>query len=285
MPHYPIGFMQGRLSPLVDGKIQAFPWKYWRQEYPAAAHIGISYMEWTLDEDRLYENPFMTAEGHQEIFHLGKSHGLKVKSVTGDCFMQAPFWKAFDSRLRQSLVDKLYAIVGACGCLGVETIVIPLVDNGSMDNLQQRETIHQVLHEMKPLLRNNGVRIVFEVDLPPESLLEWIETYDRNYFGINYDMGNSAALGFDPREEINSYGSWIDNVHVKDRIVGGTTIALTSGAVDFTTIFSALRKANYQGLYILQSARAEDNDHAGLLVRYVDMVTNWLQQSSRGGEE
>ena len=27
-----IGFMQGRLSPQVDGKIQAFPWVHWRDE-------------------------------------------------------------------------------------------------------------------------------------------------------------------------------------------------------------------------------------------------------------
>ena len=31
-----IGFMQGRLSPLVNGKIQAFPWDYWRDEFSLA---------------------------------------------------------------------------------------------------------------------------------------------------------------------------------------------------------------------------------------------------------
>ena len=31
-----IGFMQGRLSPLVDGKIQAFPWDCWSEEFSVA---------------------------------------------------------------------------------------------------------------------------------------------------------------------------------------------------------------------------------------------------------
>ena len=28
--------MQGRLSAMVDGKIQAFPWNEWREEFPRA---------------------------------------------------------------------------------------------------------------------------------------------------------------------------------------------------------------------------------------------------------
>ena len=62
-----IGFLQGRLSPLVNGKIQAFPWDYWQQEFKIASTNGFRIMEWTLDQDRLYDNPLMTTEGQQEI--------------------------------------------------------------------------------------------------------------------------------------------------------------------------------------------------------------------------
>ena len=48
-----IGFMQGRLSPIVGGMVQAFPWSAWREEFPAAETAGLSLMEWTLDQDRL----------------------------------------------------------------------------------------------------------------------------------------------------------------------------------------------------------------------------------------
>ncbi len=58
-----IGFMQGRLSPLVDGRIQAFPWTAWKDEFPIAAQNGLRLMEWTLDQDRLYENPLLTEQG------------------------------------------------------------------------------------------------------------------------------------------------------------------------------------------------------------------------------
>ena len=55
--------MQGRLCERVHGKIQAFPWRDWENEFPAAAAIDLHLMEWTLDQERLYENPLMTADG------------------------------------------------------------------------------------------------------------------------------------------------------------------------------------------------------------------------------
>ena len=37
--------MQGRLSPLVDGKIQAFPWTKWQDEIRLAEQINIHLMD------------------------------------------------------------------------------------------------------------------------------------------------------------------------------------------------------------------------------------------------
>jgi L-ribulose-5-phosphate 3-epimerase len=88
-----IGFMQGRLCNQVDGKIQAFPWQDWETEFLLASDLSISLMEWTLDQDRLYENPLMTAAGQARIRQLCHQYGVTIPSLTGDCFMQAPFWK------------------------------------------------------------------------------------------------------------------------------------------------------------------------------------------------
>jgi len=91
--HDRIGFMQGRLSPIIDGKIQAFPWNSWMDEFSIAGKLRIPLMEWTLDQERLYENPLMNEVGRAEIRTLCRSNGIQIPSVTGDCFMQAPFWK------------------------------------------------------------------------------------------------------------------------------------------------------------------------------------------------
>jgi hexulose-6-phosphate isomerase len=65
-------------------------------------------------------------------------------------------------------------------------------------------------------------------------------------------------------------------VHVKDRILGGTTVPLGEGAADFPSVFHHLAQIGYDGALILQTARAADGDHAGSLARYRGMVLEWL---------
>ena len=68
------------------------------------------------------------------------------------------------------------------------------------------------------------------------------------------------------------------NVHIKDRLRGGTTVPLGTGNADFGRIFAALARTGYRGNYILQTARATDGDHAGALERYRDMAAGWLSE-------
>jgi hexulose-6-phosphate isomerase len=100
-------------------------------------------------------------------------------------------------------------------------------------------------------------------------------------FGINYDSGNSAALGYDSAEEISAYAARILNVHVKDRLFGGTTVPLGTGAADLAKTIRLIELSGYRGQYILQTARANDGDHAGALARYRDMTVRWIEDARR----
>ncbi len=270
-----IGFMQGRLSPIEKGKIQAFPWEHWRDEFPIAQSHGFYWMEWTLEQERLGENPLMTSGGRQEIRQLGDRHGIQIRSLTGDCFMQAPFWKQEGAK-RTALLNDAIAVLEAAAELGIEYVVVPLVDNGRLENEQQQENLRVGLETLSSDLKKDNIKIAFESDFPPTQLVNFLNGLDETLLGINYDIGNSAALGYDPSEEISAYGSRILNVHVKDRILGGTTVPLGQGHADLPRVFQLLKEAGYQGQYILQTARATDGDHLGVLCRYRDMVDRWL---------
>lgn len=273
-----IGFMQGRLCDRIDGKIQAFPWRDWEAEFPSAQALGLGLLEWTLDQERLYENPLMTAAGQARIRELSARHGVRVLSLTGDCFMQAPFYKVVGAA-REALLADLWAILDASEQVGIRYVLIPLVDNGSLQTTEHERTLLEGVLPLRQRLVSAGMKIVFESDFGPARLAEFIERLPRDAFGINYDIGNSAALGFSPAEEVGSYGHRIDNVHVKDRKLHGTTVPLGTGNADFPSVFGALRKASYAGHFILQTARADDNDHAGALARYRDMTRAWWKQS------
>jgi hexulose-6-phosphate isomerase len=273
-----IGFMQGRLCDQVNGKIQAFPWDHWQDEFPVARQLGVHLVEWTLDQEGLHENPLLSVAGQAQIRELMAKYELSIPSLTGDCFMQAPFYKA-GGQEKENLLADLRAVLAACAAIGVEFVVVPLVDNGS---LQTAEDEQQLLAGLLPLagqLRATGVKIVFESDFPALQLASFIAQFPADVFGINYDIGNSAALGFSPAEEIAAYGDRILNVHVKDRILGGTTVPLGTGNADFPTAFDALKRCGYQGNFILQTARVQDGNHAAAIGRYRDMVNLWWASS------
>src|SRR4051812_41561391 len=152
-----IGFMQGRLSPMVDGKIQAFPWQHWQEEFPLAEKIGFQLIEWTLDHEKLAENPLITQGGRREIRQLTSATGVRVKSLTGDNFMQAPFYKA-EGDQRNALIDEMKRVVDACADLSVQYIVIPLVDNGKIEKPEQADLLLEELTKLKPVLKSSGCK-------------------------------------------------------------------------------------------------------------------------------
>ena len=270
-----IGFMQGRLSPRIDGKIQAFPWPYWEAEFPLAKALGLSFMEWTLDQERIFENPLMTEAGRATIRHLSTVNDILVPSLTGDCFMQAPFWKA-KGQEQLELISTCEKVLNACADVGIKFVVIPLVDNGALTTQQEEDLLVKILLDFVPLMQKCGLVIAFESDFPPPKLAEFIARLPAAPFGINFDMGNSASLGWEPEEEIRLLATRIVNVHVKDRVLGGTTVPLGQGNVDFAKVFAALRMANYNGNFILQTARAADDDHMKALRGYSAFVTEQI---------
>lgn len=272
-----IGFMQGRLCERVDGKIQAFPWRDWENEFPAAAAIDLHLMEWTLDQERLYENPLMTKEGQEKIRELCRYHDFVITSLTGDCFMQAPFWK-IDGQARIDLQSDFLAICRACATVGIQMIVVPLVDNGRLETVEQENLLIEFLLEHESFLSQHNLQVIFECDFTPAELARFIARLPAERFGINYDVGNSAALGFKPMEEFAAYGDRVVNVHVKDRVLGGTTVPINTGSADFDAVFAALAQKKYQGNFILQTARAAKGNHAEVLSNYRDMTVHWMQE-------
>jgi L-ribulose-5-phosphate 3-epimerase len=217
----------------------------------------------------------MTEAGQAEIRRLSALHGVRVSSLTGDCFMQAPFWKRTGSEAAR-LEAEFLAVADACAALHVSLIVVPLVDNGRLDDAAQENALVTFLTAHARRFQDHGVRVAFESDFPADELSRLIARFDSGAVGINYDIGNSAALGFDPADELGTYGDRVIGVHVKDRLLGGTTVPFGTGSADFEAAFRALTRSGYDGTYILQSARAANGDHAGALKRYGEMTGDLL---------
>jgi len=265
--------MQGRLSPIRNGRIQSFPWENWEKELEIGSSLNFKLMEWTIDSENFLENPLLLEVETGQIAKLLKSKNIEIHSVTCDYYMENPFGESDDFQV----LANLKKIIEAMQLVKAHILVIPLVDNSSISEINQ-STVSKFL-ELAECLAEHEVKIAFESDFNPPQLAEFIEYFPDHLFGINYDIGNSAALGFKPLEEFAEYGNRVINVHVKDRPFGGSTVPLGQGNADFSEIFRLLEQFKYQGNYILQTARAKDGTHADTLSRYREMVVNWVQEA------
>ena len=249
-----IGVMQGRLLPPIKKKIQAFPKKNWEKEFFYANSIGIKYIEWTLDYEDIFKNPIFTKKGISKIKYLSKKYSVKIKSLTGDCFMQRPFWKRKKNDL---LLKDLLKIINACANINIRKIVIPLVDKGSIKQKWHEKKLIEVFLGLKKYIEKKKILILFESDYNPLKLKNFIKKFNSKSFGINYDTGNSASLGFNVKKEILTYGKYIKGIHIKDRFYKGKTVRLGKGNANLRVFFSLLKKINYSDFIILQTARSK----------------------------
>lgn len=264
--------MQGRLSDPVNGRIQAFPWDSWQDEFKTAADHGFIIMEWTLDADGLMENPLLTDKGRAEIKKLSEKYRVTVKSLTGDFLMHEPFWKTSFESSRKKLIQDFLSVVNACSIMNIETIVVPLVDNGSITCSKEEITLIETMNKATDFLDEKKVKIAFETDFSPEKNKDFITRFRTDIFGINYDTGNSAALGFRPSDEFKIFSHYITNVHLKDRKFNGSTVPLGAGDTNFLEVFQMLNAMDYNRSFILQTARALDGNHVGALIHYREFV-------------
>jgi len=252
-----IGIMQGRLSVPVGGRIQAFPWGSWKEEFYRASDCGFDLIDWIIEAHRIDENPLLTDDGVKKIKKLQAETGVEVSVVCADYFMDCPLLRCSDNELKQRM-DFFILLLNRLNDVGISYLEMPFVDNSA---IHSQEELNRLIEIMGPLLeraRRAGVTLAFETSLSPDMFRSFLLEMNHPAAWANYDMGNSASLGYEPAEEIKAYGQHIVTVHVKDRVLGGGTVALGTGDTDFDTCFSMLTGLGYNGPYILQVARGDD---------------------------
>ena len=252
-----IGIMQGRLSPRIDGKIQAYPAKTWQKEFEIAQEIGYAAIEWIVEKP-LEVNALMSKSGMQEIKEIILKTGVRIDFICADIFMQQPLIR-MSQEIREENKEHLKNILVSAKEVGAIGVEIPFVDASSIKSESEINELISCMQEAFELAKEIGMKISLETDLNPTSFKELLNRINLNHVQANYDIGNSASLGFDPIEEINAIGKRILNVHVKDRKFGSTTVPLGTGDADIKLSLCRLSEINYLGGITMQAARGSDD--------------------------
>ena len=141
---------------------------------------------------------------------------------------------------------------------GVTDIVIPCVDQSSLNNDSDKKRFIENIQSSLELAEQLNINLSLETDLAPEPFVELLEKLNSSKVTVNYDTGNSAALGFDPEEELLAYGNRISDIHIKDRKYRDGPVVLGMGDTNFESFFKALSQLNYQGPFIMQAYRDDE---------------------------
>ncbi len=271
-----IGFMQGRLSDMVGGRIQSFPFNNWENEFIIGSENNFNIIEWTIDSIDIANNPILRDDLHSRINELKNRYSIDIPSITCDFFMEKPFFKASNEQ-KIKREEFLLNFLKKCSSLNIFKIVIPLVDNGKIESLEDEKAVLDFFLNHLDLLEQYNLEIIFESDFGPRKLKKFIDKFPTKFFGINYDTGNSASQGYNFLEEFDSYFDNIKNIHIKDRILNGSTVPLGEGNANLEKLLINLLNRNYSGNLILQTAR-DEKKHLQALCIYRDYVINILSK-------
>ena len=249
--------MQGRLLPKYQGNYQAHPVGNWQQEFKIANQLGLDCIEFIFDYHEPEKNPLLNSDGLKEIRKIVQSSGVKVLSICADYFMHAPIHSENSNIVDKSLII-LDELIKKASLINVTDIVVPCVDQSSLKNKKDIDNFVSNIKSIIKTAESFGINICLETDLKPIVFANMLDSIGSRNVTVNYDIGNSAALGYDPIEEFKAYGYKITDLHIKDRLLGGGSVPLGKGNANFSEIFDLLLKYEYQGIMIFQAYRDDE---------------------------
>ena len=242
--------MQGRLVPKYRGRYQAHPKGYWRAEFDVAGTEGLELIEFILDYEDAAENPLLADP--DSVRRAAAETGVQVRSICADYFMAAPLQRDDDGH------DVLARLLDNATTIGVRDIVIPCVDRSSLATAAETEAFVTALRPHADHAGRAGVNLALETDLAPGPFADLLAAIGHPAVTVNYDSGNSAALGFDAAEEFAAYGARISDIHIKDRTRGGGPVVLGEGDCDFDLVFGLIAASTFDGPLVMQAYRDDE---------------------------
>lgn len=270
-----IGIMQGRLVQPVDNKIQCFPRANWDREFALAAQAKLDCIEWIYDLYGADVNPISTDEGVERIRLLSSQHNVKVLSLCADYFMDKPLLRADPSEMEDHFTGLVW-LLGRCQLLHLNRIVLPFVDASRIDTDAEMKDVIAILKRALLIAEETGIELHLETSLAPIQFAKLLDSLPHPLLKANYDSGNSSSLGYHPYDEFGAYGQRIGSVHIKDRVLGGSTVPLGTGDADFPALFESLNNIDYSGDFILQVARGIPGDEVAWAKKNLEFVRDYI---------
>lgn len=272
--------MQGRLTPTNGRGIQFFPFDNWENEFYSAQRLKLDEIEFIFDYENYINNPLWTEDGIKKIKQIEDKTNIQINVICFDYFMRRPFYKVNAKEqnfVRNENTQIMKKVLSAMEQLKINLLEIPLVDSSSLRTELEKNIFFEW---MMQIVENSDKNIYFalETDLNCDDFVEYLNRFSNLRVGANYDSGNSSGLGYDAYKEVTTLKNYILNVHIKDRILHGTTVKLGTGSADFDALFRGLYEIGYKYNFILQAARGIDSEEEKNILEQMSFVKKYMKK-------
>lgn len=251
---FSVAILQGRLSPDPEKKFQFFP-PHWHDEFKIAKSVGVAGIEWLVAPQFFEMNPIFDRSWEEEVRNIEHQTGILVTSICADWYMEHAPWhmeRKYQYLLLKRIFEAAYNTKHKC-------VLIPLLEQHSIQDPVFQALTREVFKPLIPLLERKGVTIAFETELERNALMSFVDSFESSQVGVYYDIGNCTSYGFDCAEDIRVLGNRIKGVHVKDRRKHSSqSLLLGTGDADIRGCLKALQEVSFKGSLVLQAWRGED---------------------------
>ena len=270
-----ISIIQGRTIPSENKEIQTFPFKNWLSEFENLQELKIRKLQWIYENSYSKKNPLIFPKFLKKISYIRSKHNVYVNSVCADEFIRKPLIKR--KGLNSKAIDDLIKLLTILKNYNIEYIVVPFIDKSSIKNFNYEKYLFEFLKLIYPIVKAINMEIHIESDIENKKIATIINLLKfSKHIKINFDSGNTVSLGFDLKKEIVESFGLIGSVHIKDRIIGGSTVPLGYGNVDFDILFKTLKKINYKGEFVIQGSRINGVNDKFLIYKYLKFLKKYI---------
>lgn len=251
------GIVQGRLLPQRGNHIQCFP-RDWKKEFEIAASLGVSHIEWI---DGAPDEISMDVTSVLNVIP-DRCEGLPVP-ISALCldWLMSMDHLAHHADIVSGLC-MISVVEEAILRLGIKRVVLPLLETASLNVARELDDqlYDGVIQSIKWFASEYpSMSFSLETDLDSGPMVELLDRIGHDNVSVTFDTGNLTRLGFDLDRHIDAYGDRIDNIHVKDCVVGGSTVQLGTGQTDLRVIKRLVSLPRVEHL-TLQTARSPGSE-------------------------
>jgi sugar phosphate isomerase/epimerase len=221
------------------------------------ADLGFKGVEIMGDRPHLYPPDFSAAD-LERLGALLTEKKMKITNINsftlfavGDTYL--PSWiepekERRDIRIRHTLDSLRVAHTLGCGNISIP----PGGPLGKMSRKEALALFHQGLDQVIPEAEALGVRLLIEPE--PDLLMErtdeikpFVKEIQSEYVGVNFDIGHFYCAGEQPEAAMERLMQWIGHMHIEDIAASREHRHLITGqgAIDFETVFGAIRQLGY----------------------------------------